>query len=186
MNFRIYNIDNEILDVIYIVAMLIMGVKKRYSFIFSAILLLCVDIKSQSAQFVINYSNYDTANIADAVIAASYLLKDTKDNLKLKDALEIFKQNNIKLKFKFCKNKNLEKCLEEKKLNRPILSYIFFKALKLKGGLTIRIFGVIPRYAYKELVYLGFFRGGVSGQYVTKIEILNVLTQAIEYKNNKK
>ncbi len=138
-------------------------------------------VSSQSAQFVIDYSTFDDAYVSDAVIAASYLLSETKEKVTIKSALKIFQDNKIDLKFKFCKNGELEKCLTEKKLNRLELSYIFFKALKLKGGLTTMIFGVTPKYAYNELVYLGFFRGGFSGQFVTKLEVLNTLTSALEY-----
>lgn len=167
------------------------------------ILLIMVSaiIKSQSAQFVIEYSTFGDAYIADAVIAASYLLKDTKEKISIKEALQIFKDNNIELKFPACSEKNrntikkecgtdgkcaeivesLEECLGRVKLDRLKLSYIFFKALKLKGGLTTRIFGAILKYAYNELAYIGFFKGGFSGQFVTKLEVLNILTNALEY-----
>lgn len=149
------------------------------SLIFYLVSFICM--ASQNAQFVIDYSTFDDAYISDAVIAASYLLNDTKDKVTVKSAMKVFQDNKIDLKFKFCKNTELEKCISEKKMDRLLLSYVFFKALKLRGGITTRVFGVAPKYTYNELIYLGFFRGGFSGQYVTKLEVLNTLTSALEY-----
>lgn len=162
---------------------------------------LSIYIKTQNADFVIKYSNFDDAFVSDAIIAASYLLKESKGTISLKEALKTFQENKISLNLPYCnerkrmmvdlkcntdskcveRRETFEECLERVKLNRLQLSYIFFKALRLKGGITTRIFGVIPKYAYNELVYLGFFRGGFAGQFVTKIEVLNTLADAIGY-----
>jgi hypothetical protein len=159
-------------------------IKKRgYKVLVIVLLLFQMWLFSQSAQFVVEYGTFKKdAYLSDAVIAAAYLLKDTTDNLTLNDALTIFKDNKIDLKFRFCKKQDIVKCLSNKKLDRLYLAYVFFKALKLKGGITTMLFGVTPKYAYRELLYLNFFRGGFSGQYVTRIEVLNMLSAALEYK----
>ncbi|MBI4864602.1 MAG: hypothetical protein HY815_30760 [Candidatus Riflebacteria bacterium] len=37
-------------------------------------------------------------------------------------------------------------------LKRGLASYLFFRAMRMKGGWVCRVFGPSPRYAYKEFV----------------------------------
>lgn len=55
------------------------------------------------------------------------------------------------------------------------------KILKIKGGITMRIFGPSERYALKELAFMNMMDGGMTGRYVTGRELIAILSRADEY-----
>jgi len=75
--------------------------------------------------------------------------------------------------------------LEEKKsddfLNRDELAYMLFKVLKMKGGLTIRLFGLSERDAFRECVDKKLMAGGYPNQTLSGEELINILTEAEKY-----
>lgn len=70
---------------------------------------------------------------------------------------------------------------EGSKLTKGTLAYMLCKALGIKGGLTMSIFGVTRRYAFRECVYVGLIAGGTVDEYVTGRELLDVFTHAGVY-----
>ncbi len=67
-------------------------------------------------------------------------------------------------------------------LTKGTLAYILCQALEIKGGLTMRLFGVSRRYALRECQHKGLIVGGVMDEYVTGRELLDVLTNATVYR----
>ena len=67
-------------------------------------------------------------------------------------------------------------------LTKGQVSYMVFKALKLKGGFTLRLFGVSRRYALRECADLGIIKGGESQRYVTGGELMAILSRANQYR----
>ena len=66
-------------------------------------------------------------------------------------------------------------------VNRGQIAYMICKALEIKGGLTMRIFGVSERYGYRECVYLGLLPVGSQWDKVSGSELLGILAQAADY-----
>ncbi|HVR85012.1 MAG TPA: hypothetical protein VMU54_11920 [Planctomycetota bacterium] len=67
-------------------------------------------------------------------------------------------------------------------LTKGTLAYMLAQALEIKGGLTIRLFGMSRRYALRECQHKGLIVGGVTDEFVTGRELLDVLTNATVYK----
>jgi hypothetical protein len=58
---------------------------------------------------------------------------------------------------------------------------MFAKAMDIKGGMTLRIFGLTQRYALKELVYQDIMLPGIVHDFVSGQELIWTLTQAADY-----
>ncbi len=71
---------------------------------------------------------------------------------------------------------------EDSPLTKGTLSYMTFRALDLKGGLTIRLFGLSRRYALRECYQLALITRGSVDEYVTGRELIDVVTNAGIYK----
>jgi len=69
----------------------------------------------------------------------------------------------------------------DESLTKCELAYMICKALDIKGGLTMRIFGVWPGYALRELVFMKIMARGAGGKYVSGGELLAVLSRAENY-----
>jgi len=67
-------------------------------------------------------------------------------------------------------------------LTKGTLAYMLCQALEIKGGLTMRLFGINRRYALRECQHKGLIVGGVMDEYVTGRELLDVLTNATVYR----
>ncbi len=67
-------------------------------------------------------------------------------------------------------------------INAGELAYLIMKAFKLKGGLMYTFFPG-PRYAYRELTFLGLLpsRGGPY-RYVSGEEVVNTLSRVLNWK----
>lgn len=66
-------------------------------------------------------------------------------------------------------------------VNRGEISYMLFKTLKLKGGLTVRIFGLTCRYAFRECVNKKLLVQGYANQLLSGGEIISILSEAENY-----
>ena len=55
------------------------------------------------------------------------------------------------------------------------------RALNLRGGLWIRLFGLSQRYALKELTYEGIMLPGATNEIVSGRELIFMLTQSAQY-----
>lgn len=88
----------------------------------------------------------------------------------------------------FLKNENiLPKKFEKKEfdvtkpLRKGLTAYMFCKALKIKGGILLTLFGVNQRYALKELVHQGVMSSGNVKDVVSGEELVLILTRAGNY-----
>jgi hypothetical protein len=66
-------------------------------------------------------------------------------------------------------------------LTKGKIAYMLCKALGIKGGLTMRIFGVSERYALRECIWLGLISTGHKNKYVTGPELVAILGRASRY-----
>ena len=71
---------------------------------------------------------------------------------------------------------------ESSPVTRGVLAYMLCKTLKIKGGLTVRVFGWSRRYAFRECLYVGLIPRGTTGQYVTGRQLIDILGNAEVYK----
>lgn len=70
----------------------------------------------------------------------------------------------------------------DKPLKREIMAYMICKVLKIKGGLTMRIFGITKRYAYLECQQrIGIMPTGNSRIYLSGHDLLAVVYRMEQY-----
>ncbi len=67
-------------------------------------------------------------------------------------------------------------------VTKGTVAYMLCRALGIRGGLTMRLFGITRRYAFRECVYLGIFAGGTPDEYVSGRELIDVITNAEFYR----
>ncbi len=67
-------------------------------------------------------------------------------------------------------------------LTKGKLAYLVCKALEIKGGVIMRVFGVSERYALRELAYLRIMPQKSAHFFVSGTELLAVLSRAARYK----
>lgn len=67
-------------------------------------------------------------------------------------------------------------------LTKGTLAYMVCQSLGIKGGLTMRVFGMTRRYALRECQHLGVMTTGSVDEYVTGRELLDVITNAAVFK----
>jgi hypothetical protein len=66
-------------------------------------------------------------------------------------------------------------------LTKGLASFMFCRALKVKGGLLMRLIGINQRYAFNELVFLNIMPQGSIDDIVTGQELVGIFTNAAEY-----
>lgn len=66
-------------------------------------------------------------------------------------------------------------------IRKGLAAYMFCKAMGLRGGINLRLFGIKERYALKELVYEGIMAPGNPGDIMSGEELVSTLMQAIDY-----
>ena len=71
---------------------------------------------------------------------------------------------------------------EQAPVSKGTVAYMLVKALGIKGGLTMAVFGPSRRYAFRECVYLRLIPGGTPGEPMSGRELLDVLSAAELYK----
>jgi hypothetical protein len=91
------------------------------------------------------------------------------------------------LKDSLTKDKIIPKSWNKKKaegfIDRGEMAYMLFQTLKMEGGLTVRIFGVSCRYAFRECVDKGLMASGYADQTLSGEELINILDQAGKYQD---
>lgn len=73
----------------------------------------------------------------------------------------------------------------ESALTRGIAAVLFCRALEIKGGVLLRVFGLSQRYALKELVYLDIFAPGPLDSVISGAELISVFSNCAAYLLNK-
>ncbi|MFC1646161.1 hypothetical protein ACFL2Y_03180 [Candidatus Omnitrophota bacterium] len=68
-----------------------------------------------------------------------------------------------------------------KPLRKGVAAYMFCKALEIKGGVILRVFGINQRYAIKELVFQGIMSSGNVRDIISGDELASMLTQSLHY-----
>ena len=63
-------------------------------------------------------------------------------------------------------------------LTKGTLAYMVCRALDLKGGVTMRLFGINRRYALRECIHRRLIERGTVDEYVTGRELIDVVTNA--------
>ena len=74
----------------------------------------------------------------------------------------------------------------KEKLTRGKMAYMLVKILKIKGGVTMRLFGPSERYALKELEFMELMDGGMTGRSVSGRELVAILARADDYMQEQK
>jgi hypothetical protein len=67
---------------------------------------------------------------------------------------------------------------ESSLLTKGTLAYMICQALEIKGGVTMRLFGINRRYALRECLYRRLIASGTVDEYVTGRELIDVVTNA--------
>lgn len=66
-------------------------------------------------------------------------------------------------------------------MQRGTLARLLVKAMDIKGGVMMNLTNAAPRYAYKELVYLGVMPDGSELMVVDGLDYLGVVSRAQDY-----
>lgn len=66
-------------------------------------------------------------------------------------------------------------------LEKGVAAYMFCRALKIKGGLWLRLFGITERYALRELIFQNIMFPGNTRDMVSGKELVFIVTQAANY-----
>ena len=66
-------------------------------------------------------------------------------------------------------------------VRRAELAIPFCKALRIKGGIWLKLFGLTKRYAHKELVYERIMFPGSGDEYISGKELVITFIQAADY-----
>jgi len=67
-------------------------------------------------------------------------------------------------------------------LRKGLLAYILYRALHIKGGIALHLFGPTQRHALKELAFRGMMSPGRVNDLVTGEELVQAMSQMAEYK----
>lgn len=70
-------------------------------------------------------------------------------------------------------------------LGARTFAYMLCRALGIKGGLSARVFGMAPRFAYRECVSLRLMRANGEGRTISGDELLSIMARAEEYRKKK-
>ena len=70
-------------------------------------------------------------------------------------------------------------------LRKGLAAYMFCRALGIKGGLNVRLFGMRERYAVQELVFAGIMPQGSVDDIVSGREFISIFTHAVQYQSEK-
>lgn len=71
---------------------------------------------------------------------------------------------------------------ESDKLTKGHLAYMLCRALKIEGGVVMRLFGPSRRYSLRECDFVGLIAGGSVDEFVSGRELLDILQKAAVYK----
>jgi len=71
---------------------------------------------------------------------------------------------------------------ESSLLTKGTLAYMLCQALDIKGGVTMRLFGINRRYALRECIHRRLIERGTVDEYVTGRELIDVVTNAAIYR----
>lgn len=71
----------------------------------------------------------------------------------------------------------------DQSVDRGTIAVALAKALKIRGGLTMSLFGPSPRYATKELEFLNLYPTSSPNQTFSGTEFLGIMAKAEEYQN---
>ena len=74
----------------------------------------------------------------------------------------------------------------EQAVERGTLAVALLKALDIEGGLMLRLLGPTPRYAVRELVYLGLYPQSSPQQTFSGTEYLGIIGKAEDYQRRER
>ncbi len=66
-------------------------------------------------------------------------------------------------------------------LRKGVAAYMFYKALDVKGGIALYLFGPSERYTLRELAFQGYMSPGHANDLVSGEELVQIMTRAASY-----
>lgn len=67
-------------------------------------------------------------------------------------------------------------------LRKGVLAHALYRALQMRGGIALHLFGPTERHALKELIFRGVMSPGHTNDLVSGQELVQVMSQAADYK----
>ncbi len=117
----------------------------------------------------------DYARHSDACMVLAVLLGADQGNTDFYSQVNYLKQQDI------ISEKTASQFRPDEPLRKGLAAHLFCRALKIKGGIWLRLFGESRRYALKELVFEGIVPGGNLNDIVSGEELVIILTRAADY-----
>lgn len=128
------------------------------------------------AQFFGELGYKDVATAADAARAlAIFVSEGTESDADFDAARDYLRSKGILTGW-------LEKARPDDSLAKGQLASLVCRALGIKGGLWMRLFGPLPRLALRECVYLDLMVRGAEYQHVTGGELVGVIDRADRFR----
>lgn len=137
------------------------------------------DVHAEDNAFFRVLAAKPNATMEDAVKAV-YMLKveeSPADKVTFAEICDIMVQKKL-IKASYAKDPS-------RLVSRGQMAYMICRAIGIKGGLTMRIFGVSERYGYRECVHLGLIPVGTRVDKISGSELLGILAQAMEYREKR-
>jgi hypothetical protein len=128
------------------------------------------------AQFFSELGYKDTATAADAARAMTILVSEGRQGGG------DFIADKQYLRDEGITSGWLEAATADKPLDKGHLAALVCRALKIKGGLWMRLFGPLPRCALRECIYLDLMVGGAEYEHVTGGELVGVIDRADRFR----
>jgi hypothetical protein len=146
-----------------------------------AIMFLCLgNFLQADTSYFRDLVNKGNATYADTLRVIDILVKGQDTTATSFEALktELADKKIISSKWTHLKETDL--------INRGEVAYMLFKALNLKGGLSVKIFGLSCRYAYRECVDKKLMVPGFPNQLLSGAELISILAEAEKYQKGEK
>ena len=128
------------------------------------------------AQFFSELGYKDVATVADAARAMTiFVSQGAEAGADFAAAREYLRGQGMSEKW-------LEEAQADELLQKGRLASLVCRALGIKGGLWMRLFGPLPRLALRECVYLELMIRGAEYQHVTGGELVGVIDRADRFR----
>jgi hypothetical protein len=136
-----------------------------------------IAIAGSDAQFFAELGYKDVADARDTARALMVLLsEDPAAGTDFEAARKFLREKGV------LPDGWLDKAKPEDPIDKGHLASLICRALGIKGGLAMHLFGPVPRYALSECLYLQFMARGADYVHVTGGELVGVIDRADRFR----
>lgn len=146
-------------------------------FLVASLILWQTGVLADTAEFYDDVIDKDRASFSETMIGISLLRSRAIEPPSFETARDALRQAGI-----LPEDWNYA---ADSPVTKSMLAYLVCKTLGIKGGVTMRLFGITERYALRECIHLGLIGEGPPTRYIPGRELLGVLRRSQEYKQGR-